>query len=77
MKLYSCHHFLVHSLLVLVHQKGSGQVAEVQLHWHSDVHLLSVIGQVIGILGDSRFGIGLIAFRCHIIVDLTRLGLGL
>lgn len=73
----SCYQFLVHLLLVLVHQKGSGQVAEVQLHWHSDVHLLSIIGQVISILGDSRFGIGLIAYRRHIIVDLIGVGLGL
>lgn len=53
-------------LLVLIHQKGAGQVAKVQLHGHTNVHLFSVLRQIIFV--GFIFG-GLVSL-CGYLVDL-------
>lgn len=56
-----------HSLLVVVEQESTSQVAQVQFHRHPNVHFLGIVRQIIGVLLRRVFAL-LIVGRC--LVDL-------
>lgn len=60
------------SLLVVVHQQSPSQVAEVQLHRHSDVDLLGVLGQIVVVMGCC-----VLRLLGYIVVALSGVRIGL
>lgn len=56
----------------MVHQQSTGQVAEVQLHRHSDVDLLGVLGQIVVVMGCC-----ILRLLGYIVVALSGVRIGL